>query len=221
MHTYVKTLQEISNRHTPSRMLSFDMVHIFKALQLMEERGHVSRGFLGHELNLGEGSIKTLMKHLKLKGLIETTNGGTKMSSEGKRFFSQILSSMPRECKISKSSVALGKYNFAILLKYFSHGVKFGIEQRDAAIKMGALGATTLLYQNSKFVMPVTAFDSLKNEPVVDKVLNEKLKPEEGDVLIIGSDDTDEKNAELAAKSAALITIMNHEEHSSSISKKG
>ena len=28
---------------------------MFKALQLMEERGHVSRGFLGHELNLGEG----------------------------------------------------------------------------------------------------------------------------------------------------------------------
>ncbi|MDF2769991.1 MAG: hypothetical protein K0S91_2826, partial [Nitrososphaeraceae archaeon] len=33
------------------------------------------------------------------------------------------------------------------------------------------------------------------------------------DIVIIGSDDISEKTAELAAKSAALLTIMNHEKH--------
>jgi hypothetical protein len=36
---------------------------------------------------------------------------------------------------------------------------------------------------------------------------------EDGDAIIIGSDDTSKKLAELAAKSAALLTIMNHEKH--------
>jgi hypothetical protein len=36
---------------------------------------------------------------------------------------------------------------------------------------------------------------------------------EDGDAIIIGSDDISKKSAELAAKSAALLTIMNHEKH--------
>jgi hypothetical protein len=41
-----------------------------------------------------------------------------------------------------------------------------------------------------------------------------RLQPiEEGDVIIIGSDDITKRSAELAAKSAALLTIMDHEKH--------
>ena len=32
MHTYVKTLQKVADRYAPSRVLSFDMVHVFKTL---------------------------------------------------------------------------------------------------------------------------------------------------------------------------------------------
>jgi hypothetical protein len=44
-------------------------------------------------------------------------------------------------------------------------------------------------------------------------MLIEKLMPEDGDVVIIGSADSSEKAAELAAKNAALLTIFNHERH--------
>jgi hypothetical protein len=39
------------------------------------------------------------------------------------------------------------------------------------------------------------------------------MKPEEGDVIIVGSADSNEKTAELAAKNAALLTIISHEKH--------
>ena len=77
-----------------------------------------------------------------MQDLIETSRIGTKMSVKGNRIFSHILSSVPRECALPKCSVALGRYNYAVLLKQLSFAVKSGIEQRDAAIKMGALGAT-------------------------------------------------------------------------------
>lgn len=213
MHTYVKTLMEISSRYAPSRILSYDMAHIFKTIQLMYDKGHISRDLLCKELDLGEGSIKTLIKHLKMQGLILTSNSGTKLSDKGISLFSQLHASIPMECVIPKCSVALGTYNYGILLKHLGYVIKSGIEQRDAAVKMGALGATTLLYRNGKFVIPITGYDSLRNEIRIHNLLVERLVPENGDVIIIGSDHSDPRNAELAAKSAALLTIMNHDNH--------
>jgi hypothetical protein len=213
MHMYVKVLQETSGRYAPSRVLSFDIAHVFKAFQLIKNNGHISRDLLCQELNLGEGSIKTLIKHLKMQDLIETSRIGTKMSVKGNRIFSHILSSVPRECVLPKCSVALGRYNYAVLLKQMSFAVKSGIEQRDAAIKMGALGATTLFYMNEKFVIPGTRYDALRRESQIIQLLVHKLRPELRDVVIIGSDDTDQRIAELAAKNAALLTVMNHEKH--------
>jgi Mn-dependent DtxR family transcriptional regulator len=209
----VKTLQKVANRYAPSRVLSFDMVHVFKTLQLIEENGHVSREMLCKELDLGEGTIKTLIRHLKMQDLIESTNAGTKMTKKGNSFFSELLSSMPSETSVSKCTITLGKHNYAVLVKQMSSAIKSGIEQRDAAIKMGASGATTLLFKDTKFVIPRTDYDALKDERQLSKQLLKKLQPRDEDVIIIGSDNYSKKRAEFAAKSAALITIMNHEKH--------
>jgi hypothetical protein len=212
---YVKALIKVTDRYAPSRTISFDVVHIFKTLQLIEQKGHVSRDILSIELGLGQGIIKTLIKHLKMQKMIYTTNSGTKMTEKGKSIFSQLLTSMPVETIIPKCSVALGKFNYAVLLKQFNFAIKSGIEQRDAAIKIGAKGATTLLYKDSKFIMPSNmTYDPLRKEPQIRTLLIERFYPlEEGDAVIIGSDDVSRKTAELAAKSAAIITIMDHEKH--------
>jgi hypothetical protein len=212
MHTYVKTLQNVAN-YAANKMqsfVSFDMVHVFKTLQLIEVYGHVSREMLCDELELGEGATRTLMKHLKMQNLIESTSAGTKMSKKGNALFNEFLSSIPYELSLSKCSITLGKHNYAVLVKQMGSTVKSGIEQRDAAIKMGASGATTLLFMDNKFFIPLTGFDALQNEFRLSKQLIETLHPEDGDVIIIGTDDHSEKKAEFAAKSAALMT---HEKH--------
>jgi hypothetical protein len=64
-------------------------------------------------------------------------------------------------------------------------------------------------------VMPTTniMFDPLKKEPSIYKLLIKNLEPVEGDVIIIGSDDINRQTAELAAKNAALLTLINHKKH--------
>lgn len=192
------------------------MVHVFKALQLIKSRGHISRDLLSKELGLGEGSIRTLMRHLQINNMIKATNAGTTMTQKGKALLLELLSSIPTEMNLPKCSIALGKFNYVVLLKQHSHdAIKSGVEQRDAAIKIGAKGATTLLFKQNKFVMPSsTNYDSLQKEPKISKLLIRMLNPEEGDAIIIGSDDMHKKRSEFAAKSAALLTIMNHEKHS-------
>ena len=213
MHTYVKTLQKVADRYAPSRVLSFDMVHVFKTLQLIQENGHVSREKLCEDLGLGEGTIKTLVRHLKMQNLIESTNAGTTMTKKGNSFFSELLSSIPSEISLSKCPITLGKFNYAVLVKQMSSMIKDGIAQRDAAIRMGASGATTLLFKDNKFLIPQTKFDSLKDEHQLSEQMIKNLHPQDGDVIIIGSDNYSRMKAEFAAKSAALITIMNHEKH--------
>ena len=214
MYTHVKALTKIASRYAPSRMLSFDLVHVFKTLQLLEKNGHISRTLLCQELALGEGSIRTLVKHLKMQGLIESTNGGTRLTHKGKALSLELFRSIPSEANMPKCSIALGKFNYVILLKNYSFAIRSGIEQRDAAIKMGALGATTLLYKDHKFVMP-NAYneDSLQKESDIANLLIDKLKPEENDMIIIGSDNKNIRIAEFGAKNAALFTIMSTETH--------
>ena len=210
---YVKALARIASRYVPSRILSFNSVHVFKVLQLIENKGHVSRNLLCKELSLGEGSVKTLVKHLKAQGIIESTKAGTTITPKGKRISEQFFSAIPTEMSLSKCSIALGKFNYVVLLKQYGFALKSGIEQRDAAIRMGAIGATSLLFMHNSFVMPGTDYDPLTKEPDTTRLLLEKLKPEDGDAIVIGSDMEDERRAELAAKNAALTTIIAHERH--------
>jgi predicted transcriptional regulator len=210
---YVRALEKIASRHAPSRLLTFDSVHVFKVLQLIENKGHVSRNLLCRELSLGEGSVKTLVKHLKTQGVIETTKAGTRITSKGKKLSTQFFSAIPAEMSLSKCSVALGKFNYVVLLKQYGFALKSGIEQRDAAIRMGAIGASSLLFSHNSFLMPGTDYDPLIKEPNTARLLLEKLKPENGDAIIIGSDMENERRAELAAKNAALATIIAHERH--------
>ncbi|MGI9012036.1 MAG: DUF4443 domain-containing protein [Nitrososphaeraceae archaeon] len=50
-----------------------------------------------------------------------------------------------KETVIPKSSITVGKFNYVVLVKNIANSIRSGIEQRDVAIKSGAMGATTLL----------------------------------------------------------------------------
>ncbi|MGN6623367.1 MAG: DUF4443 domain-containing protein [Candidatus Nitrosocosmicus sp.] len=220
MHKYVKALTQIASRYAPSRLLSFELVHIFKVFQFLNKKEHVSRALLCHELHLGEGSVRTLIKHLKMQGFIHSTNHGTTLTEKGKAFSTDLVQLIPTETDVPQCSIALGKFNYAVLLKQSSFAIKSGLEQRDSAIKVGALGATTLLFKDHKFIMPrtfstMTTTDDLiqKEESYISELLIGKLQPRDGDVVIIGSDNKEIQTAEFGAKNAALFTIMNHDKH--------
>lgn len=213
MHVYVKLLEKVSHQNYPSRQLSFGIGHIFKALQLAKLNGRISRDLLENKLSLGGGSIKTLVKHLKTTGMIKTSNAGTILTEKGERIISQILLHIPKETVIPESSVTVGKFNHAVLVKNISNSINYGIEQRDIAIKSGAVGATTLIYKEGKFLIPGTNHNALADEANIQQLLIENLKPDDNDVIIIGSDNTSEQNAEIAATNIALYTIRNHIKH--------
>lgn len=212
MHQIIRTLSRVVDRYAPSRILTFDLVHVFKCMQLMEDNNRISRAVLMDELGLGEGSVKTLVKHLKMNNLIENSNAGMWLTNKGKSIYSKLHAVIPSEMHLPACSVTIGKFNYAVLVKDHARNIGTGIEQRDVAIKIGAVGATTLIFKNGRFLMPDRNTDSLKDDRKVSIFLVDKLRPKDNDVIIIGSAEN-KKIAELAAKGAALQTVADHERY--------
>ncbi len=193
-------------------MLSFTPGHVFKAMQIMEEKKMASRNILMHELGLGEGVVKTMVKHMKMNHLVENSNAGMWLTNKGKTVYLKLKSVIAGEIDIPKCSIAPGKYNHAMLLRGFAYVVKTGIEQRDIAIRNGANGATTLIFKDDKLTMPDKNSDSLKKEPRIHDLMISHLKPQNEDMIIIINAD-DKRSAEMAAKGTVLQIISDHEMH--------
>ncbi|MFQ5440807.1 MAG: DUF4443 domain-containing protein [Nitrosopumilaceae archaeon] len=206
MRQQIKLLQNIVSRKGSSKVLTFSIPHVFKALQLLYLEKFVSRSKFCNELHLGEGAIKTLILHLKDAKIVDTTRSGTYLTAKGKKISENLCSILKKECKLNKSRIVRGKYNHAIILKNYSYAIKTGLEQRDYAILYGSSGCITLLYHNGKFVFPGEEQDCLKEDPKTRKNIFQNLCPEEGDVIIISSAD-DSFVAEVSAKNSALWTL--------------
>ncbi|MCD6431747.1 hypothetical protein J7L33_03465 [Candidatus Bathyarchaeota archaeon] len=203
----MRTLGKVASKLAPGRAPYFIEAHLVKALKIVDSEGPVGRVRLSKILGLGEGAVRTLVKHLKNEGLIKISRTGIILTDSGKKLSSFLNSRISSETEVPQSSLTVGPFNIAVLVKNVADAIKYGLEQRDAAIKVGASGATTLIFSHGGLVMPgAEGEDVFKNIPAIRDVLISKLKPCEGDVVIIGSGN-DRLTAELGAIAAALETL--------------
>ena len=186
----------------PGRLPSFAEAHVVKALEEISLQESVGRLKLSKDLHLGEGETRTLVRHLKNEGLIEVSKSGISLSPVGRRLLSSLRALLGEPLEIPSTPLTVGSFNVAVRVSGVKDSIKHGIEQRDAAIRAGARGATTLVFTKNKLTMPGTKGDLSKSNASILASLS-KLIVNEGDVIIIGS--ADEKiRAELGAKTAAL-----------------
>lgn len=192
-------LRKISERLAPGRSPSYMEAHVLKALELVSEQV-IGRAALGRQLGFGEGTARTMVKHLREAGLIEVTRRGISLTELGGRMLTQLRGTISRGAEAPKSGHTVGTYNHAVLVKRGADHIRLGVEQRDAALMAGAEGATTLLFDGIHFHMPgmETELDSSLTQFLVDR-----FNPEAGDIVIIGTADS-LTAAEIGAKMAAL-----------------
>lgn len=209
MQSKVAALQNVVSRKGSSKVLTFSVPHVFKALQLLYRDHFVSRASFCHDLHMGEGAVKTMIAHLKEESFVDSTKSGTFLTTKGKNFIKNLLDVLSAECVIKKCSIAPGKFNYGVILKRYSHATKSGMEQRDYSILYGASGATTIQYKDSQFVFPKENIDCLANDVKTRNIILNELKPANGDLIIIASA-TDPFVAEIAAKNSALWTLATH-----------
>jgi DNA-binding transcriptional regulator LsrR (DeoR family) len=195
----ISTINKIAEKAAPGRQPAFIAAHVLKAVEIIASGLGVGRQQLAKELGLGEGTTRTIVKRFRDEGLIEVTRRGMTLTDRSNTLLNDIRKRIS-STELSQAGITVGACDYAVLVKGVTSHVKSGVEQRDSALMAGAKGATTLVYRGNQFHVP-----GVEVEPSVllVKELISRLKPEEGDIVIIGTANSILK-AELGAKAAAL-----------------
>lgn len=192
----------MAGKIAPGRLPSFSEAQVLKALEEIDLQKGVGRLRLSKSLNLGEGEVRTLIKHLKNEKLVQVSKSGILLSERGRKIISELRTDMSEQLEVPSTPLTVGSENIAIRITRTRDCVKYGLEQRDAAIMAGAKGATTLIFSKGKLNIAGTG-EEVSNEDAAVRTLLSKTKMNDGDVIIIGSAD-EKTSAELGAKTAAI-----------------
>lgn len=192
-----KTLQRLTRKTAPGRPPDFTPAHIYKSIELIS-KSSLGRKQLSAKLGLGEGTVRTLVRRLGDENLIETSRSGMCLTSEGIELWAGLCSKLSGS-SIGDSRLTVGNCNYVVLVRGSASLIRYGVEQRDAALLAGARGATTLVVEGGRVLL--RELDEEIEGDLLDRLFD--MGPCDGDVFIIGSADGS-LMAEIGALSAAF-----------------
>jgi len=179
-------LEELVRPTYPGPSISFSMIDGVRAILELGVKG-IGRERLAKNLGIGNGAVRTLIKRLERMGLIERGRDGCTLTKKGQGIFSA-LSVRIKIGEINGGPLSTDRYTETILITGGAIAVKIGLEQRDAAVREGATGATSLIFKSGKFVIPGGSRDCEKDFPnALWEKLRSSLKPVDGDLIVICS----------------------------------
>ena len=171
---------------------NFMKIDLLRCLLRIEKP--VSRSFLSKSLELGEGTIRSILGILKSKGYLESNNTGHYLSENGIKFVEKIKDNTTLK-KIDGILLFPNKKIVAIKIKNPAKTVNV-VALRDEAVKNGAEGALILKY-NKK----LRFHDSDYKENLSE--IENKLELRENDFVIVAYADS-YKLEEYGAIAAAI-----------------
>ncbi len=141
---------------------NFTPLDVLRALFLIDE--NISRQSLVKKLELGEGTVRSILDILKQKRLIASTQQGHSLTDKGELFLEEIKNHISAP-KTAKTDFYKNKKQIALLLKT-KQPATITTELRDIAVRRGATAAIILVYANGNFYaegLEKCDFSSLKS----------------------------------------------------------
>lgn len=154
---------------------------------------NIGRQELAKELELGEGTVRTILEALKSKKLLDSNKKGHFLSKKGEKILGEINGFIKSAKSIKAKSLYPDFEKIGVQLKGAS-GLKEIYKLRDAAVKHGAEGALILEF-DAKLGAPDSdyeqdygelekLFDLKKGDVLAVAFSNEKRKAENGALAI-------------------------------------
>lgn len=138
---------------------------------------NISRKNLAKELELGEGTIRTILNVLKSKKFLNSTKKGHFLSNKGNEVLKQISASVSAPNVITMQGLYPNLKKVGILVRNIPN-LKGMYKLRDMAVKSGAEGALILKF-DGKLYAPESGYEQDYNE------LKEIFEFKENDALVI------------------------------------
>ena len=152
-----------------SNYTSFDVLRTFLAIE-----PNISRAAIVKKLDLGEGTVRTLLDILKNKKLIKSTQRGHSYSAKGKLIVDKINKKIFSK-KLKSEGIYKEYKKVALLLKNKKINVDYKL--RDIAVKNGAEGALIFVYRD-RLILPGSKDSEFKE-------LDKLFKYNDNDLLIV------------------------------------
>jgi len=160
-------------------------------LLLLKFEGPIGRYSLKEMLGLSEreGVVKSMLSDLHRGGYISSGRPGSRLTVKGEKLLEQRLKahSIIDVKHLSLQPLETGPTSFIVHLRGRAEAIISGMNERDAAVRAGALGATVLTFKNGMLSVP-TVYNNLTSKyPDLAKRIYGSFSLADGDALIVAS----------------------------------
>jgi hypothetical protein len=157
-------------------------------LWLLRTEGEIGRYRLAKMLGVPQGIARGVLARMKRDKLITVRHrAGTRASPRGLRVLTAQMKREHLKLVMRSDQELLGLGSTSILFHVVgpSRRLGQGIEQRDAAVKAGATGAVTFLFDGKTLRFPGVVESLSKRNPAAFEQLKNQLQMRRGDVVLI------------------------------------
>ena len=183
-------------------MFRFTDASVYWALHVLSDGKRMGRKRLSEEIGVGEGSMRRILNTLKEWEMISIKQTGITITKAGLEF----LDKTPiRVVDLDVGSLVLGDYTQAVIVKGVAEKVGNGLKQRDAGIRAGSLGCTTLVVVNGGIFLPPDWSIDEHNPEVAENIRATGIIAD-GDAVIIGG--ADEAHTAINAALTAAFELI-------------
>jgi len=160
-------------------------------LLCLKFEGPIGRYRLKEMLGLTEheGLVKMMLTDLRKEGYVSTSKLGSKLTVKGQKILDRRLKAYNivdiKDFDIL--DLKTGPFTIGIQIRGKADKIRFGVEQRDIAVRAGAKGATVLTFKEEVLGLPPMWDDLSSRYPELAAKILEKYNLINGDIIIFVS----------------------------------
>lgn len=132
-------------------MFRFTDANVYYALYILSDGKRVGRKKLAEEAGVGEGSMRRILDKFREWNFVQIKQTGISITKAGLVFLDQIP---VRLIDVDLRGSVVGDFTQGVIVYGASSKIVNGMQQRDAGIKAGAEGCTTIVIRDGKLMIP-------------------------------------------------------------------
>ena len=154
-------------------------------LLILDREGPMGRYRLRKALDMTEGRVRGMLTRMGREGLLEASRLGCRLTRRGREVVKSWMKehSVVRVDEVDLAELGVGPHTVVIQIRGGARHIRTGVEQRDVAVRHGALGAVNITFTEGKLGIPSVYDDLSRDHPALFKAIIERFKPSEGDLL--------------------------------------
>ena len=164
-------------------MFRFSDANVYYSLYLLADGKRLGRKKLAELVGVGEGSMRRILEKFRDWNFVNIKQTGISITKAGLNFLDQLPI---RLIEVNLGDSVKGDFSQGVIVYGVSSKIVNGMQQRDAGIKAGAEGCTTIVIRDGKLMIPPDWNMDEQTPELAYKIRKESgITPD--DAIIVGS----------------------------------